>query len=366
MKNKHINIIFSVILVVTIGIVSFVVIYHHKKSSVPAINETAEIQTTCADGFYSENNGIVYYKDGKKSNQNGFIESEINGEKVIYYLKNGVVDVTYNALLKKENNIWWWVENGKVSEETDKTILLRLNENFTAAPDKNKFSFYGGFTFTDDSAKTIEDAIKSAEKKGYKVGICVYDLTSLQGFSYNADEKIYSASAIKGPYVASLISSDNSLLQKENKRINAILKNSSNFDYESLRKQYGDECIVNWSVNSKDFIDVTRDYQYLTPRRLSELWLSNYVFFESGETGKETGKLFENPVHSPIKSVFGDEYITRTKAGWVEKNNIRVTNDAGIVYVNEKPYLITIMTTAPCDFTVVETLAEAIKETIIQ
>ncbi len=365
MKNKHINIIFSVILVITIGVVSFAVIHHHKNNSSLAVNNiSGETTTSRQDGFYSENGSLFYYKDGKKSNYNGFVDAEINGEKVKYYLVNGKVDVSYNALIRKENNLWWYVKNGKVSEVTDETALLKLNETFAVSSSKDKFSFYGGYTFSTETAEIIENAIKTVEKKGYKVGLCFYDLNSLEGFSYNADEKIYSASAIKGPYVASLINHDNSLLQKEKGRINAILKNSSNVDYESLRSQYGDECVVNWSPDSENFIKTDRDYQYITPHQLSELWLSNFIFFENGDVGAEAGKLFENPVHSPIKSVFGDKYITRTKAGWVEKNNIEVTNDAGIVYANNKAYLITIMTTAPRDFSVVETLATAIEKTI--
>ena len=355
MNNKRINIIFSVILVITVCATSFFFIRsHNKKVALTAGNQAEETETFRPDGIYSESGSFVFYKDGKKSTETGFIYGEINGEKANYYCKNGVIDFTYNALIKKENNIWWYVKNGKVYEETDKTILIKLNENFSAGFNEDKFSFYGGYVLSDESEKIIKDTIEAVEKKGYDVGICVYDLNTLGGFSYKADDKIYSASAIKGPYVVSLVDYDNSLLQKEKVRINAILRNSSNIDYESLRLQYGDNVICNWSVNSKNFINKDRDYQYLTPRQLSELWLSNYVFFESSDIGEETGKLFENPAHSPINTVFKDNCITRTKAGWVEKNNIRVTNDAGIIYVNDNAYLVTIMTTAPCNFKVVE------------
>mgnify|MGYP003298578312 CR=1 FL=1 len=59
------------------------------------------------------------------------------------------------------------------------------------------------------------DEIDKVTKKGYKTGFVVMNLKNLSGFSYNADEKIYSASTIKGPYVVSLVKSDNAVFEKE-------------------------------------------------------------------------------------------------------------------------------------------------------
>ena len=102
----------------------------------------------------------------------------------------------------------------------------------------------------------------------------------------------------------------------------------------------------------------------MTPRKLAHLWIGSYLFFESGQAGESLGKIFENPTVSPIHDVFSEKYTTRTKAGWVTKNKTHVTNDAGIVYTENGAYLISIMTTAPCDFSVVETVAGAIKNVI--
>ena len=362
MKNKYINIIFSIILVITVGVISLVVIRSHKAETIeetqPVVNEltTEELTTIRPDGFYMENNKWHYYENGASSVRTDAVYGNINGEQGKWYLKNGAVDFSYNSLIKKEKNLWWYIKNGRVSEETDETIALKINENFKETKNEDTFAYYGNFSLTEDEIKTIEDAVKAVENKGHKIGFCLYDLNSLQGFSYNADEKIYSASTLKGPYVASIVSDNNELLEKEKVRINAVLKNSSNFDYEGLRSKYGDESLVKWAekAGSDVVIDAVRDYQFITPRQLSDLWISNYIFFESNETGKKLGKLFENPATSPINKVLSGDFVTRTKAGWVTKNNTKVTNDAGLVYVGEKVYLLCVMTTAPCDFKVVE------------
>ena len=358
--KKAIRIILTIIVVAGISLSTVYLIFEPSFLEHPEAPEGEEAQTV-ADGFYDENEEWFYYENGAKSQKTQVVQGSVKGKTGLWMTVDGKVDFNLTSVEKKENS-WQYVKNGEVTEKTDDEMSLVFGEVLNSLTDKKEITAFGDFEITAGNQLVLQQEIDKFSAKGYDVGLVVMNMNSLSGFSYNADGRIYSASTIKGPYVASLVKSDNSLLEKEKVRIEATLIRSSNYDYESLRDAYGDECFIDFlSSTGSDFqIDTTRNYQYLTPRALANLWAESYVFFESGETGERLGGLFENPVVSPIKNVFSDNFTTRTKAGWVEKNSIRITNDAGIVYTDNGDYLIVIMTTAPINFTMVENMAQAI------
>ena len=327
-------------------------------------DDAATEPPTVADGFYNlGSDEWFYYENGSKSQKTDAVYGTVNDIEGLWMTVDGKVDFTLTSIEKKENS-WQYVKNGEVSEKTDADALYILGEAIDSVSDKKELEFFGDFMVTPENTALLQSEIDKNSAKGYDLGFIVMNMKSLSGFSYNADTRIYSASTIKGPYITSLVKSDSSLLEKEKVRIDATLIRSSNVDYESLRDQYGDVCFAELMASTgSDFtIDTTHNFQFLTPRALAHMWASSYVFFESGETGEKLGEIFEKPEISPIRKVFSDSFTTRSKAGWVEKNNTRVTNDAGIVYTDNGDYLIVMMTTAPVDFTVVENLAETIKK----
>lgn len=360
--KKTINIIFSIILVVALSLTTVIVVL--RPFGAPSLPEEGAAVTeapTVADGFYNEGDEWFYYENGSKSQKTDAVYGTVNEQSGLWMTVDGKVDFSLVSIKKKENS-WQYVKNGKVSEKTDIEASFIFGDVLNSFSAEKELSAFGSFEFTTAKQELLQSEIDKISAKGYNLGFVVMNMNSLSGFSYNADERIYSASTIKGPYVTSLVKSDNSLLDKEKARIDATLMRSSNYDYESLRDQYGDGCFTDFlSETGSDFvIDTTRNFQFMTPRALAEMWAESYVFFKSGETGERLGQIFEKPEVSPIRNVFSDSFTTRSKAGWVEKNNIRVTNDAGIVYTDNGDYVIVIMTTAPIDFTVVENMAEAI------
>ncbi len=338
-----------------------------KPTEPPSATEESTTEETIPDGFYDEGEAWFYYENGTKSHKTDIIEGTVNDKTALWQVVSGKVDFSLTSLEKTENGTWQYVKNGEVTEEISSSLAPILGEILNSISSEKEITAFGNSELTEEKKNLLQCEIDKVTKKGYKTGFVVMNLKNLSGFSYNADEKIYSASTIKGPYVVSLVKSDNAVLEKEKKRIEAVLVRSSNYDYEYLRDRYGDKCFIDFSSNTGNGlkIDTTRNYQYLTPKNLAHLWLGNYLFFESGEAGEKLGKAFENPQVSPINKVFSDEFVTRTKAGWITKNKTHVTNDAGIVYTENGDYLIVIMTTAPCDFSVVENIAEAIKTVIL-
>lgn len=328
----------------------------------PEEETTVTEVTTLPDGFYDEGEEWFYYENGSKTQKTDLVRGTVNEKTGLWKVVNGVVDFSVTSLEKTEKGTWQYVKNGEVTEETSDSLAPILGGILNSISAEKEISTFGNFELSDENQKLLQSEIDKVIKKGYKTGFVVMNLNSLEGFSYNADEKIYSASTIKGPYVVSVVKNDNTILEKEKVRIEATLIRSSNYDYESLRNKYGDDCFIKFSAETGNdlVIDTTRNYQFLTPRKLAHLWVENYLFFESGEVGDKLGEIFENPQISPIHKVFSDEFTTRTKAGWLTKNNTRVTNDAGIVYTEKGDFLVVIMTTAPCDFSVVENITETI------
>lgn len=358
---------FIVIAVLAIAAAVCVVYAFGGNTQEPEKEQTTEEKTTLPDGFYRNGENWCFFENGEASSKTEIIEGTVNEKEGLWKVVNGRVDFSLVSLEKTEKGTWQYVKNGEVTEETSDSAALILGETINSIDSEKEITAFGNFELTEEKKNLLQREIDKLTKKRYKTGFVVMNLNSLEGFSYNADEKIYSASAIKGPYVVSLVKSDNAVFEKEKKRIEAMLVRSSNHDYEDLRDRYGDKCFIDFSSKTGNDlkIDTTRNYQLVTPKNLAHLWLGSYLFFESGEAGEKLGKAFETPQISPIDKVFSDEFITRTKAGWITKNKIHVTNDAGIVYTENGAFLIVVMTTAPCDFSVVENISEAIGKVIL-
>ncbi len=363
--RKAIRIILTVIVVAGLSLSTVYLVFEPSFLGPPEAPVEEEPETV-PDGFYDWGSDWYYYENGEITQKTDIISGTVNEKTGLWKVVNGMVDFSAISLEKTENNTWQYVKNGEVTEETDETVSLVLGGILNSLSKEKEIATFGNFELSAEEEILLKNRIHNVTSKGYKLGFVVMNLNTLDGFSYNADEKIYSASTIKGPYVTSLVKSDSTILGKEKVRIEAILKRSSNVDYESMRDKYGDKCFTDFSAETGNslVIDTTRNFQYLTPRTLAHLWVGNYIFFESGETGESLGKMFESPAISPIHKIFSEKYPTRTKAGWVTKNNTKVTNDAGIIYTDNGNYLVVIMTTAPCDFTVVENIAEAVGNVI--
>lgn len=365
MRKKR-NLIFLIITAITL-LFATVAMFLQPGGSASHTTADTEVQTV-PDGFYKEVGDMwFYYENGTKSQKTDIIRGTVNNKEGMWMTVWGQVDFSRTSLEKTEKDTWQYVKNGEVTEVSSDSLSLILGEVINSVSAEKEPVAFGGCELSEQDKKLLQNEIDKNSGKGFETGFFVMNINTLSGFSYNADEKIYSASTIKGPYVVSLIKSDNTLLGKEKKRIAAILERSSNYDYESLRDNYGDECFALFSAETKSnlVVDKTRNFQYLTPRTLAHLWLGSYIFFESGETGQMLGEMFEKPQVSPVHKIFSDEFTTRTKAGWVTKNKISVTSDAGIVYTDNGDYLIVIMTTAPCDFSVAESMADAIKKVVL-
>lgn len=200
-------------------------------------------------------------------------------------------------------------------------------------------------------------------------GFVMINLYNGQGIAYNYDKTVYSASCIKGPYIASLISYKPELIETRSNALIAIVRDSDNDIYSNTRKSYGREFFGDWCEASH----VTRDasiyhYPQLSAINLAKLWVHTYYFMNTDEAGREIRDWYTTPIAGSIYTTLGTYsqnnastdsssdkakslgYRTESKAGWICEGKYRATTDGGIIYPDDSaPYIISIITDMPSD-----------------
>lgn len=118
-----------------------------------------------------------------------------------------------------------------------------------------------GFTLDTDSQLAIESQISNFESDGYTIAFVLSDVTTGRAMAYNADSQIYSASAIKAPYLMALASSGaidvNAVYQAGDEQtatlkqdIDQVLTVSDNDAYARIYERYGHDSFNAWAQQS--------------------------------------------------------------------------------------------------------------------
>lgn len=208
--------------------------------------------------------------------------------------------------------------------------------------------------------KSYETAIQ--ELDGINYAYYIYDIESGWELSYHENDRFYSASAIKAPYVISVIEQDASALKKSKPYIDAAITVSDNDSYVYLRKTYGEEVFEEW-LQEIDCGEVEKEYNYanVTAKEMGKMWLEIYDFLESDREGADyCGELLANVSHSFLLEELGEDYTVYSKGGWIGEGSYWAENDAGAVLCADHPYVIAVLSTAYTQTEKLGTLAEAL------
>ena len=239
---------------------------------------------------------------------------------------------------------------------------------------KKELTGIGGYEPDFEDRKVFLNLINDISNNGrYSLGFIAMDLYTGEGIAYNPDESIYSASSIKGPYVACLVESQPELTEKLESSFKEIIINSDNKIYQSVRRTYGNACFKKWcdelGLSENINVEMTRyNYTHFSTRDLAKLWLNTYFFLDQNKDGQKIREWFESPNNSAIHPVFEEKnYITETKGGWIAKGGSRLavssTVDAGVVYPDKgHPFMIIMLSNIPSDMEELCPLAEALGE----
>ncbi len=256
----------------------------------------------------------------------------------------------------------------------------------------SSFSLFGDDApeISDESLAAIQDAIAAAEQLG-SVSMVFLDASTGLGIAYNSGYAIYGASTFKGPYAVyicqSLIENGKASLDTAvsvtstntgslsvdsgsswatggsntyptSELIAASIINSDNNAYGMLRNQFDLEGYDEW-IASLGVEDAPRNSLSWYPTYCSlssaKLWANTLSYLESEtDTAAWLSDLFEQTSTSFIRDGIsnaedGDTAVVRDKAGWISSDNptYNAVNDAGIVEVDGRTYLMCIFTSQP-------------------
>jgi hypothetical protein len=238
--------------------------------------------------------------------------------------------------------------------------------------------------FSQEAVAAVKDVLQNGDISDYSAGFVMYDFTTGMGLAYNSDELFYSASSIKGPYVASLVAARPASLEEDYNLILPILEYSSNDAYVAIVEKYGVSYLCNYFDEAGATVDQSNPmYPFLSTRDLARLWVRNWEVFRSDmPEAEELSELFTEPNRSPIDEQLGYIYTTYSKAGWydgIDYESVTVTPSeggdedgdgeapgetpvaqpvvrvmslqsavvGGIVVAGDRPYLIAIMSNSP-------------------
>ena len=209
-------------------------------------------------------------------------------------------------------------------------------------------SGFGGYSVPTAYRNALMNEVLSIQNSGYKVGFVMIDLGSERGVACNADQKLYSASSVKGLYIGALLSQNRAAYNNDRANMQTILRTSDNALYSALGNKYGFSYIRNWCNSTGIDSNVCANlYTYYSARDMAKLWVKMDEFFSSGSYGTEIGTWYQNPNRSPIHSQLGGRYITRSKAGWIAESGYSAAVDGGIIYSTKGTYIITVISNLP-------------------
>ncbi|MHB9782153.1 SH3 domain-containing protein [Streptococcus sp. 10F2] len=271
--------------------------------------------------------------------------------------------VAVEELTQPSQSVTSEVKVGTTGTNSQTTAGVAIPLRYHKTVNGKTFTLVGGFEPTINKLKELVQAIRSLEVQGYNMGFSMIDVVTKKGIEYRADQTYYSASTIKGPFVASLASMNPRSMSQSKATMLAVLTQSSNEGYKQLRTIYGASSIYNWAREARlSEGKVQALYPYLTPRDLMGLWNQNYKYFTNSAQGHEVATWFEKPNLSPIKSVLGSHYKTFSKAGWIGGWGYHAANDAGIVRTPKGDYIVSIMSNADGKLGLLNPVVRALNE----
>lgn len=263
--------------------------------------------------------------------------------------------------------------NKAASTASLKTRLSNANFNDIPSGDTvQSFSLVDDKTpgLDDESLAALQDALDQAQELG-DVGMVFYDLSSGKGVTYNADVEVYGASSYKALYALYIcetlvetgqVSLDDSLgtyggysmgWQTVRDLIEAAVVDSDNDSFIALRAAFDHDGYEDWiaglDVDDETALDPASDFPIYCPRTSAKLWreMSEYLDLDT-ETSQWLSDLLASTTRSFIRDgIADDQVLVRNKAGWISEDGYCSTCDAGLIDVDGRTYVMSIMTSMP-------------------
>lgn len=222
----------------------------------------------------------------------------------------------------------------------------------------------------DEGLAALQDALDQAKELG-DVGVVFYDLSSGKGVTYNADVEVYGASSYKALYVLyvceSLVETGQVSLDDTlgtyggysmgwltvRELIEASVVNSDNDSFIALRAAFDrvgyEDWIVGLGIDYDTALDPMSDFPTYCPRTSAKLWREMSEYLSRGsETSQWLSELLSSTSRSFIRDgIADDQALVRNKAGWISEDGYYSTCDAGLIDIDGRTYVMSVMTSMP-------------------
>ena len=256
---------------------------------------------------------------------------------------------------KGANRSAWSAARSLKMRALSRTDLTRIVSKASAAnKGKKKLKVYNS-TYQPSRHKAGKRLLKYIRSmaKGNKINIVMTDLTSGDTLTYSPKRSMYSASCLKGPFVASLNKWKPRSRSSSSGSMRETIVWSNNDTYAGLRGRYGSSTMRKmhkYSGIGKG--GYSTKYRFLPTRDLAKLWVGTYWYFykDTNKNSKWARSLYTHGSNSFIYSAMKGKKKVHAKPGWYPGGSYNVRNDAGVVMakVNGKsrPYVVAVMSSA--------------------
>lgn len=192
---------------------------------------------------------------------------------------------------------------GSTVDAFTKNMLPTWLDNANKASGSKGFSVRNG-SLSSQQRRGLDSMMRNAPGN---YGFIAINTKTGKTVSRNADTEIYTASAIKAPFVTSLCKYNAPGLSNWEEEMARTLQDSDNDTYRSLVDHFGASRLYAMMNSAGAWFDVSGGgYGYCTPRQLEKLWLVTKDFMKA-----KTGNV------ARLKKAFGGNSNSYYKVGWL-------------------------------------------------
>lgn len=250
--------------------------------------------------------------------------------------------------------------------------MPRIRELIDGIGDDSRLTCFGKYTPSPEALRKVEAEIQRILADGHKVSLVMADLQTRSGLSFRSGVPMCTQSTVKAIYIGAVLSRFPQAMEEHGADIRDAITLSSNEAYEHLRSIYGPEPIRAWCRETgvaEGFADQPYPRSYCV-RDMLKLWTRLYCFLNDGSDTGNAGRFYADSALSAARERLGSRCPVHTKAGWENGigddetdyahaviparytdgdplNDECATNDTGIVYAENGPYLFVIYTDYP-------------------
>ncbi|MBR3106728.1 MAG: GNAT family N-acetyltransferase [Clostridia bacterium] len=253
--------------------------------------------------------------------------------------------------------------------------MRTIRELVNGIPKDDELTCFGAAAPSASALKRLSAELQRMLLEGHKVSLVMADLATQSGVAFHSTVPMCTQSTVKAIYAGAVLDCRPQAFLENGQYIRDAIVLSDNDAYENLRRIYGKVPLLKW-CREAGVDDNFTDMPYprnKNARDMFNMWTRLYCFLNDGSDIANAGRYLADSAESATKERLAGRYPVQTKAGWecgvdedLEDFSLAViperfvdgdpmndevaTNDTGIVYTENGPYLFVIYSDYPYPF----------------